>query len=346
MSITLSTPNWFRKRASRGRPSPARLQTSSFSHFFPRLQSPRRRQDWALLSVIQEAYVQGSGTRGIDGLAEALGIDSVSKEQVLKACRDLDAQVRSFRARPLDGRYPYLMLDTTVQKVREHGRVVSQAAVIAVGVRTTGEREVVGVDICPPGASDFWRDFLVGMARRGLSGVRLVTSAAHPGVKQAVTEVFPEARWQRCREEFLRSAAGCVPEAAQGFVKTNLRSVLAQSDLQAAREAIEDICRRYAGEYPALVAMVRESADDILTSHAFPSEHRDRIWATTSLDRVKREVTKHCQVVGIFPTRQALLRVVGTILDERSDEWAVGNRYFSPEALSRLAPPLELAMAA
>jgi transposase-like protein len=263
---------------------------------------------------------------------------SVTKEEVVKACRDLDAQVRSSRTRPLDGRYPYLMLDTIVQKVREHGRVVSFAVVIAVGVRTTGEREVLGVELCQLGASDFWTEFLGGLARRGLRGVRLVTSAAQPGgLKQALAQVLPGAEWQRCREDFLREALAAVPEPDQGTVKTRLRAIFTRPDLQSARGAIEEICRTHADRYPGLISALREAGDDILTWHAFPPEHRDRIWATTSLDRVKQEVNRHCQVVGIFPGRQALLRLVGTILEERSDEWAVGTRYFSPEALSRLA---------
>jgi transposase-like protein len=184
------------------------------------------------------------------------------------------------------------------------------------------------------------------MVRRGLAGVWLVTSAAHPGVKEAVAQVFPGAQWQHCREDFLRSAVACVPESVQASLKTELRAIFSQPDVQSAREAIDDVCRRYEAAHPALVAVIKQARYDILTSHAFPSEHRDRIWATTSLDRVKREVNSHCQVIGIFPSRQALLRLVGTILEERSDEWAVGNRYFNPDTLSRVGPSLELALAA
>jgi transposase-like protein len=198
--------------------------------YFPTLLEPRRRHERALLAVVQEAYVQGVSTRNVDALAQALGLNGISKDQVSRICKELDGQVHAFRTRPLSGDYPYLMLDATFEKVRENGRVVSMAVVIAVGVRSSGEREVLGTDVGPAEDLECWLEFLRQLMSRGLRGVRLVTSDSHLGLKQAVAQVLTGATWQRCRVHFMRNALSTVPKAAQQMVAATLRTIFAQPD--------------------------------------------------------------------------------------------------------------------
>src|SRR6266581_1747924 len=277
--------------------------------------SARRRHERALLSVVQEAYIHGVLTRAVDNLAEALGIKSISKDQVSRICKELDAQVHAFRTRRLDGEFPYLFLDATFEKVRENGRVISMAVLIAVGVRSTGEREVVGVDVGPAEDHEFWLQFLRQLLNRGLSGVRLVISDSHLGLKQAVAQVFVGSTWQRCRVHFMRNAMATVPKVAQ------------------------QICRLFEKRYPQLVKVVQEAEVDVLAYYSFPVEHRRQIWSTNSLERLNKEVSRRCDVVGIFPNRSSLLRLVGAVLEEQHDEWQVGRRYFSTESMNKLYQP-------
>ena len=307
--------------------------------YFPSLLEPRRRHERALLAVVQEAYVHGVSTRNVDALAEALGLKGISKDQVSRICKELDGQVHAFRTRPLTGEYPYLMLDATFQKVRENGRVLTMAVVIAVGVRMTGEREVLGVDVGPAGDHQFWLDFLRQLVSRGLRGVRLVTSDAHLGLKQAVAQVVTGATWQRCRVHFMRNALSTVPKAAQQMVAATLRTIFAQPDSESARETLARIARLFERRYPKLVAVLQEAEVDILAYHSFPIEHRRQVWSTNSLERLNREVGRRCDVVGIFPNRPALLRLAGAVLEEQNDEWAVGPRYFSQESMNKLLEP-------
>ncbi len=307
--------------------------------YFPSLLEPRRRHERALLSVVQEAYIHGVSTRAVDNLAEALGIKSISKDQVSRICKELDAQVHAFRTRRLDGEFPYLFLDATFEKVRENGRVISMAVLIAVGVRSTGEREVVGVDVGPAEDHEFWLQFLRQLVSRGLTGVRLVISDSHLGLKQAVAQVFVGGTWQRCRVHFMRNALATVPKVAQQMVAATLRTVFAQPDQTSAHETIERICRLFEKRYPQLVKVVQEAEVDVLAYYSFPLEHRRQIWSTNSLERLNKEVSRRCDVVGIFPNRASLLRLVGAVLEEQNDEWAVGRRYFSTESMNKLYQP-------
>jgi len=299
----------------------------------------RRRHERAPLSVVQEAYIHGVSTRSVDALAEALGLKGISKDQVSRICKELDAQVHAFRTRPLDDEYPYLMLDATFEKVRENGRVISMAILIAVGVKRTGEREVLGVDVGPAEDLEFWRAFLRQLVSRGLRGVRLVTSDSHLGLKQAVAEVLVGATWQRCRVHFMRNALATVPKVAQQMVAATLRTIFAQPDLTTAQDAVERISRLFEKRYPKLVEVLRQAETDILAYYGFPAEHRRQIWSTNSLERLNKEVSRRCDVVGIFPSRQSLLRLAGALLEEQNDEWAVGRRYFSTESMSKLYEP-------
>src|SRR5437016_4464657 len=281
--------------------------------YFPSLLQPRRRHERALLSVVQEAYIHGVSTRAVDNLAEALGIKSISKDQVSRICKELDAQVHAFRTRRLDGEFPYLFLDATFEKVRENGRVISMAVLIAVGVRSSGEREVVGVDVGPAEDHEFWLQFLRQLVSRGLSGVRLVISDSHLGLKQAVAQVFVGASWQRCRVHFMRNALATVPKVAQQMVAATLRTVFAQPDQGSAHETVERICRLFEKRYPQLVKVVQEAEVDVLAYFSFPVEHRRQIWSTNSLERLNKEVSRRCDVVGIFPNRASLLRLTGAV---------------------------------
>ncbi len=286
--------------------------------YFPSLLEPRRRHERALLSVVQEAYVHGVSTRAVDSLAEALGLKGISKDQVSRICKELDGQVTAFRTRRLDAEYPYLMLDATFEKVRENGRVISMAVLIATGVKATGEREVVGVEVGPAEDLEFWRAFLRQLVSRGLSGVRLVTSDSHLGLKQAVAEILVGATWQRCRVHFMRNALATVPKLAQQMVAATLRTVFAQPDAPSAKETIERVCRLFEKRYPQLVACLRDAETDVLAFYGFPVEHRRQIWSTNSLERLNREVGRRCEVVGIFPNRAALLRLAGAVLEEQT----------------------------
>jgi len=307
--------------------------------YFPSLLEPRRRHERALLSVVQEAYIHGVSTRAVDSLAEALGLKGISKDQVSRICKELDGQVNAFRTRRLDAEYPYLMLDATFEKVRENGRVISMAVLIATGVKATGEREVVGVDVGPAEDLEFWRAFLRQLVSRGLRGVRLVTSDSHLGLKQAVAEILVGATWQRCRVHFMRNALATVPKLAQPMVAATLRTVFAQPDAPSAKETIERVCRLFEKRYPQLAACLRDAETDVLAFYGFPVEHRRQIWSTNSLERLNREVGRRCDVVGIFPNRAALLRLAGAVLEEQNDEWAVGRRYFSTESMNKLYQP-------
>ena len=287
--------------------------------YFPSLLEPRRRHERALLSVVQEAYIHGVSTRSVDALAEALGLKGISKDQVSRICKELDAQVHAFRTRPLDDEYPYLMLDATFEKVRENGRVISMAVLIAVGVKRTGEREVLGVDVGPTEDLEFWRAFLRQLVSRGLRGVRLVTSDSHLGLKQAVAEVLVGSTWQRCRVHFMRNALATVPKVAQQMVAATLRTIFAQPDLATAQDTVERISRLFEKRYPKLVEVLRQAESDILAYYGFPTEHRRQIWSTNSLERLNKEVSRRCDVVGIFPSRQSLLRLAGALLEEQND---------------------------
>jgi putative transposase len=337
----LTQRNGYREREWDTRVGTMELQIPKLRQgtYFPGLLEPRRRHERALLSVVQQAYVHGVSTRAVDHLAEALGLKGISKDQVSRICKELDGQVHAFRTRRLDAEYPYLMLDATFQKVRENGRVVSMAVLIAVGVKATGEREVLGVDVGPAEDYQFWLGFLRDLKDRGVTGVLLVTSDAHLGLKAAVAQAFTGATWQRCRVHFMRNALSSVPKQAQQMVAAMVRTIFAQPDLDSARETVSRVCRLFEKRFPQLVALLQEAEADVLAYYGFPVEHRRQVWSTNSLERLNREVGRRCDVVGIFPNRLSLLRLSGAVLEEQNDEWAVGRRYFSTESMNKLKEP-------
>jgi transposase-like protein len=302
--------------------------------YFPALLDPRRRAERALVAVVQEAYVHGVSTRRVDDLVQALGVTGISKSEVSRLCVTLDAEVERFRRRPLVGTYPYLWLDATYLKVRQNGRVVSMAVVIAIGVTAEGRREVVGLDVGPSEEEAFWQQFLRGLVERGLSGVQLVISDAHAGLKRAVATILQGASWQRCRVHFVRNALALVPKGAQQLVAATIRTVFAQPDALSAREQWRRVADGFRDRFPRLAGLMDEAESDVLAYLAFPSAHWRQIWSNNPLERLNKEVKRRTNVVGIFPNDAAVIRLVGAILAEQHDEWQVSRCYFSAESLA------------
>jgi putative transposase len=307
--------------------------------YFPSLLEPRRRAERAMVAVVQEAYVQGVSTRRVDDLVQALGMTGISKSQVSRICEELDAEVERFRTRRLDGPYPYVWLDATFLKVRQNGKVVSMAVVIAIGVRASGEREVLGLDVGPSEDGAFWLQFLRALVARGLAGVQLVVSDAHQGLKGAVAAVLQGAAWQRCRVHFVRNALALVPKGAAQMVAATIRTVFAQPDVASAREQWRRVADGFRARYPRLAELLDTAEDEVLAYLAFPAEHWRQIWSNNPLERLNKEVKRRTDVVGIFPNEAAVTRLVGAVLAEQHDEWQVSRRYFSAESLAKLTTP-------
>jgi putative transposase len=304
--------------------------------FFPSLLEPRKRAERALVAVVQEAYVQGVSTRRVDDVVQALGLQGISKSQVSRLCAELDAEVERFRTRKLEGPYVYVWLDATFLKVRQDGRVVSLAVVIAIGVNAGGQREVLGLDVGPSEDGAFWLQFLRALVARGLSGVQLVISDAHQGLKGAIAAVLQGAAWQRCRVHFVRNALALVPKSTQQMVAATIRTVFVQPDAAAAREQWRRVADGFRPRYPRLAELLDEAEADVLAYLAFPPEHWRQIWSNNPLERLNKEVKRRTDVVGIFPNPDAALRLVGAVLAEQHDEWQVSRRYFSAESLAKL----------
>ena len=288
------------------------------SSYFPSLLEPRRRAERALSAVVQEAYVHGISTRKVDELVKALGMEGISKSQVSRLCEELDSEVERFRGRPLEGPYPYVWVDATYVNAPQDGRVASVAVVIAVGVNgKSGEREILGLDVAPSEEGVFWTAFLRSLVARGLSGVRLVTSDAHRGLKGAIEAVLQGASWQRCRVHFMRNALSLVPKAAQQMVGATIRTVFAQPDSQSAREQWLRVADGFRHRFARLSELMDEAEEDVLAYGAFPQEHWQKIWSNNPLERVNKEVKRRTNVEGIFPNEAAVVRLVGSVLLQR-----------------------------
>ena len=304
--------------------------------FIPALLEPRKRAERALVAVVQEAYIHGVSTRRVDDLVQALGITGISKSEVSRMCQGLDEEVRRFRTRPLTGAYPYVWLDATYLKVREDHRVVSMAVVIAVGVNANGQREVLGLDVGPSEDGAFWLRFLRDLVARGLSGVRLVTSDAHEGLKAAIAAVLHGASWQRCRVHFVRNALALVPKSAAELVAASIRTVFAQPDTASGREQWRKVADGFRARFPRLADLMDGAEDEVLAYLSVPRAHWRQVWSTNPLERLNKEVKRRSDVVGIFPNAAAVTRLVGMVLAEQHDEWQVTRRYLSPESLATL----------
>jgi transposase-like protein len=313
-----------------------KLRTGSY---FPDwLLEPRRRAEKALVAVVAECYVRGVSTRRVEGLVKTLGIERMSKSQVSEMAKSLDADVESFRTRPLDaGPYKYVWIDALTQRSREGGRIVNVCVVVATAVNANGQREVLGVDVVTREDGAAWTAFLRGLVARGLSGVELVISDAHEGLKDAIASVLGGAGWQRCRTHFMRNLLTRVPRAAQGMVATVVRSIFAQPDAETTWAQLERVSQQLEERFPVVAAMLLDAAHDILAFTPFPKEHWRQIWSNNPQERLNKELRRRSDVVGIFPNRPAIVRLIGAVLAEQHDEWAVARRYMSAESLTPAA---------
>jgi putative transposase len=307
-----------------------KLRTGSY---FPSFLEPRKRSEQALVAVVQEAYVNGVSTRKVDRLVEQLGVQSISKDQVSRLCRGLDDQVAAFRERPLEGAYPYLWLDAKVERVRERGGVRQKCLVIAYAVHESGRREVIGLDVGEAETEAFWREFLRGLRARGLAGVRLCVSDAHPGLKAAIAQVLG-VPWQRCTVHFLRDMLGHVGKAQQPMIATAIRQVFQAGSAAEAAERLREVVDRLLGPAPKVARLLEEAEPEVLAFFAFPREHWTKLRSTNPLERVNREIGRRTDVVGIFPNDAALIRLAGAMLVEQNDEWLVSRRYLSAESIA------------
>jgi len=324
---------------------PLRIPKVRDGTYFPSLLEPRRRSEKALLAVIQQAYVEGVSTRRVDDLLQALGLTGIDKSRVSRICKDLDEVVEPFRNRPLDGQYPFVWLDALYLKVRQNHRIVSQALVIATGVRGNGEREVLGFALGASEEEAFWVDFLRSLVRRGLQGVQLVTSDAHEGLKAALGQVLAGVSWQRCRVHFMRNLLAHVPRGDKSIVAAALRTIFAQPDRPAAGVQLAEVVQAMQRRWPKAAELLAQAEDDILAYMAFPGELWTRIYSTNPLERLNKEVKRRTNVVGVFPDGGSVRRLVGAVLLEIADEWQVGRRYFSLETMARLIEPQPLMVA-
>lgn len=305
--------------------------------YFPTFLEPRRMAEKALTAVVQEAYVQGISTRSVDDLVQAMGMSGISKSQVSRLCAEIDEKVKAFLDRPIEGDWPYIWLDATYLKVRQNGRIVSVAVIIATGVNGDGRREVLGMTVGASEAETFWIEFLRSLARRGLRGVKLVISDAHEGLKAAVAKVL-NATWQRCRVHFLRNALAHAGKSGRRVVAAFIGTAFAQDDADTARTQWRQVADQLRPKLPKLAALLDEAETDVLAFMSFPKDHRPKIHSTNPIERLNGEIKRRTEVVGIFPNEDAIIRLVGAILLEQNDEWAVQrSRYMSLETIAPLS---------
>jgi putative transposase len=308
----------------------------SGSYFPDWLIEPRRRAEQALIAVVADCYLAGVSTRRVDKLVKTLGIDGISKSQVSRLAKSLDEIVEQFRSRPLDqGPYTYLWIDALVVKCREGGRVVNVVATIATAVNSDGHREVLGIDVSTSEDGAAWLAFLRGLKARGLGGTKLVVSDSHEGLKDAIATVLEGASWQRCRTHFMRNLLNKVPRSAQNFVATLVRSIFAQPDHSAVWAQHARVVEQLEEHFADAAHMLADAAHDILAFSTFPKEHWRQVWSNNPQERLNREIRRRTDVVGIFPDRGAIIRLVGAVLSEQHDEWQVARRYMSIESLAR-----------
>jgi putative transposase len=306
------------------------------SYFPGWLLEPRRRAERALVAVVAECYVKGVSTRRVDGLIKTLGIEGISKSKVSEMAKSLDEAVQAFRTRPLDaGPYTYLWLDALALKCREGGRIANVAAVVATAVNADGHREILGLDVLTSEDGAGWTAFLRDLVARGLQGIRLVISDDHTGLVGAVQAVLPGASWQRCRTHFMRNLLTRVPKNAQGVVATLVRTIFAQPSLEEVAAQLSRVTEQLERLFPAAAELLAQAGPDITAFSSLPTEHWRQIWSNNPQERLNREIRRRTDVVGIFPNRPAIVRLVGAVLAEQHDEWAVARRYMSQESLAK-----------
>ena len=305
--------------------------------YFPTFLEPRRLAEKALTAVIQEAYIHGISTRSVDNLVQAMGMSGISKSQVSRLCEDIDVRVKAFLDRPIEGDWPYLWVDATYVKARENGRIVAKAVIVAVGANTDGRREVLGMQVGPSEAETFWTDFLRGLARRGLRGVKLVISDSHEGIKAAVTKVM-HATWQRCRVHFMRNVMAHAGKSGRRVVSAFMSAAFAQDDAEAAKVQWRKVADQLRPKLPKLAGVLDNAETDVLAYMTFPTAHRAKLHSTNPIERLNGEIKRRTETVGIFPNDEAIVRLVGAILLEQNDEWVVQRaRYMSLESVAGLS---------
>jgi len=302
--------------------------------YFPSFLQPRKRSEQALVSVVQQAYVCGVSTRRVDQLVESLGL-RISRSEVSRIAGLLDEQVQAFRGRPLEGRYPYLFVDAKVEKVRDGGRVARKCVVIAHAVHETGRREIIGLDVGAAETEAFWREFLRSLVARGLVGVQLAISDAHPGLKNALATVLGVA-WQRCTVHFLRDLRGHVRKDQHDLLGALIRAIFTADSLQEARQRLGEAISQLESRLPKIAALLEEAEDDVLAFYAFPAEHWSKLRSTNPLERFNREIGRRTDVVGIFPDDASLIRLVSMLAIEANDEWLVGRAYISQKSMAEV----------
>jgi putative transposase len=336
----LNYRNGYRERALDTRLGTLQLRVPKLRQgsYFPPFLEPRKVSEKALVAVIQEAWIGGVSTRRVDDLVQAMGLSGISKSTVSKLCKDIDERVTGFLERPLEGEWPYLWLDATYLKVREGGRIVSVAAIIAVAVNAEGRREIVGLHLGPSEAETFWATFLRSLVKRGLEGVKLVVSDAHEGLKAAIRRVLG-ATWQRCRVHWMRSALAHVGKGQQAMVAAALRQAFLQADETSAHQVWRQVADQLRPRWSKLAALMDESEHDVLAYTGFPAQHRAKLHSTNPLERLNKEVKRRADVVGIFPCEASITRLIGAVLLEQNDEWQLQHRYMQVEAMAELMTP-------
>lgn len=305
--------------------------------YMPSFIEARRMTDKALISVIQEAYINGVSTRKVDNLVESMGLH-IDKSKVSRLCKEIDDIVSEFRNRSLsDKEYPYLWLDATFPKVREGGHVYSMAMVIAVGVNSKGDREVLGFDIGMSENGDYWTSFLQSLKDRGLHGVKLAVSDAHSGLKTAINEVLTGVTWQRCQVHFMRNVLSQVPKKQKGMVAAITRTIFMQEDQEAARACLRAVVNQLQSKFPKAASIIELAEDEVLTYMTFPEKHWKKIYTSNLIERLNKEIKRRFNVVSVFPNREAVIRLGGALLMEQNDEWCVSERrYLSQESMDEL----------
>jgi putative transposase len=330
----INSRNGYRDRAYETRAGKVELKIPKLrsGSYFPGFLEPRRTAEKALTAVIQEAYIQGISTRSVDDLVKAMGMSGVSKSQVSRLCEEIDERVQAFLERPIEGDWPYLWIDATYVKSRQAGRVVSVAVIIAVAVNTDGVREILGVATGPSEAEPFWTDFLRGLTRRGLRGVKLVISDAHEGLKAAASKAL-KTSWQRCRVHFIRNALAYAGKGQRQAVLAMINTIFVQESAEAASAQWRIVADQLRPKFPKLAAMMDAAEHEVLTFMSFPKAHRVQIHSTNPLERLNAEVKRRTNVIGIFPNDKAVIRLVGAMMLEQNDEWSLQRRYMQLEGL-------------
>ena len=328
--------NGYRAREWQTRAGTVELQIPKLRRgsYFPSFLEPRRRSEQALVSVVQQAYVCGVSTRRVDQLVESLGL-RVSKSEVSRVCGALDEHVDAFRTRPLEGAYPYLFLDAKVEKVRDGGRVVTKALVIAHGVHESGRREILGIDVGEAETEAFWTDVLRDLVKRGLVGVQLAISDAHAGLKAAIAKVLG-CSWQRCTVHFLRDCLGHARRDQHGLLAALIRPIFNADNAAQARDRLSEAVAHLEGRLGKVATMLEDAEADLLAFYAFPADHWRKLRSTNPLERFNREIGRRTDVVGIFPDDPSLIRLVPMLAIEANDEWLVGRSYISKASMATL----------